>query len=587
MPDGKLLSIGCDMEIAQALGCGDAFLPLNDPAHSGVNTDDPKILIQYFIKICLTHFKRGIMSLRHNLSKEDYTYVSNLPSIETDDDFERYKLFCINHSSQKLRGMPIPSPYWFKHKTDNSWILPCAMRSRTKIALNAWDSTPNTTNGNESQHAWTNQQTGTGMSLLEAIMSAQKVDSQVAAELAAVRQHGGVFKNKHNEYSDRMGKRITRNQNTARKAMAAAGESREVAALTDQYEQAKASRRLESEREKALKAELDAKKGKASRTRIGSKHKTDNSWILPCAMRSRTKIALNAWDSTPNTTNGNESQHAWTNQQTGTGMSLLEAIMSAQKVDSQVAAELAAVRQHGGVFKNKHNEYSDRMGKRITRNQNTARKAMAAAGESREVAALTDQYEQAKASRRLESEREKALKAELDAKKGKASRTRVRRIEVTEGEASSSSGRAPKSQTSRGNARVHPYLSLEADATAVVAAPEANMHDSDSDMMMNQELYLPTQNDYDPPYDNMYDDMLVNPYATIPANRDPESMFEDETAELLRNRPAANIPAPAYENNGELFSFLANNPFAYELTPEGEFRFTGGEGEFRFTGGIQ
>lgn len=58
MPDGKLLSIGCDMEIAQALGCGDAFLPLNDPAHSGVVTDDPKILIQYFIKICLTHFKR-------------------------------------------------------------------------------------------------------------------------------------------------------------------------------------------------------------------------------------------------------------------------------------------------------------------------------------------------------------------------------------------------------------------------------------------------------------------------------------------------------------------------------------------------
>lgn len=138
-------------------------------------------------------------------------------------------------------------------------------------------------------------------------------------------------------------------------------------------------------------------------------------------------------------------------------------LFRAQKVDSQVAAELAAVRQHGGVFKNKHNEYSDRISKRITRNQSIARKAMAAAGESREVAALTGQYEQAKASRKLESEREKALKAELDAKKGKASRTRVRRTEVTEGEASSSSGRAPKSQTSRGNARVHPYLSLEAE----------------------------------------------------------------------------------------------------------------------------
>lgn len=81
--------------------------------------------------------------------------------------------------------------------------------------------------------------------------------------------------------------------------------------------------------------------------------------------------------------------------------------------------------------------------------------------------------------------------------------------------------------------------------------------------------------------------MCINPYATIPANQDLESMFEDETAELLRNWPAADIADPAYGNNKELFSFLADNPFAYELTPEGEFRFTGGEVESRFPGGIQ
>lgn len=44
------------------------------------------------------------------------------------------------------------------------------MRAKTRMELSDWDSTPNTTNGNEGQHAWTNKQTGTRLSLLEAIL---------------------------------------------------------------------------------------------------------------------------------------------------------------------------------------------------------------------------------------------------------------------------------------------------------------------------------------------------------------------------------------------------------------------------------
>lgn len=51
----------------------------------------------------------------------------------------------------------------------NDWILPCLLRSASKISPEDWDSTPATTNTGETQHAWTNSLTGIGLSPVEAI----------------------------------------------------------------------------------------------------------------------------------------------------------------------------------------------------------------------------------------------------------------------------------------------------------------------------------------------------------------------------------------------------------------------------------
>lgn len=59
-------------------------------------------------------------------------------------------------------------------------------------------------------------------------------------------------------------------------------------------------------------------------------------------------------------------------------------------------------------------------------------------------------------------------------------------------------------------------------------------------------------------------------------NTDPESMFEDEIAQNLRNRPDANNEPTPDISQDDLRYFMEYNPFAYEFTPEGEFRFTGG-----------
>ncbi len=60
-PDtGNLLSINMDMEAAQVQGLGRALLRLkiNHPEVSGINEDDPDILVQYILKLCSVHLRR-------------------------------------------------------------------------------------------------------------------------------------------------------------------------------------------------------------------------------------------------------------------------------------------------------------------------------------------------------------------------------------------------------------------------------------------------------------------------------------------------------------------------------------------------
>ena len=60
---------------------------------------------------------------------------------------------------------------WWDHKTNNSWILRSLIKCLSKMDSDDWDLTPPTTNVGESQHHWTNINTGIQLSLLEAILT--------------------------------------------------------------------------------------------------------------------------------------------------------------------------------------------------------------------------------------------------------------------------------------------------------------------------------------------------------------------------------------------------------------------------------
>ena len=59
---------------------------------------------------------------------------------------------------------------WWKHKTQNSWILPALIKSCSKMNPEDWDRTPATTNLGEAQHHWTNINTALKTLLLEAVL---------------------------------------------------------------------------------------------------------------------------------------------------------------------------------------------------------------------------------------------------------------------------------------------------------------------------------------------------------------------------------------------------------------------------------
>ncbi|KII84400.1 hypothetical protein PLICRDRAFT_32429 [Plicaturopsis crispa FD-325 SS-3] len=87
---GNLLTLGVDLELAQILGAGDSFLPTNEPVYSGITTTDPEELVQYFVRACYSHVKRGIHDLKSSINDEQFKRIMDFPYIKNDTDLDAF-----------------------------------------------------------------------------------------------------------------------------------------------------------------------------------------------------------------------------------------------------------------------------------------------------------------------------------------------------------------------------------------------------------------------------------------------------------------------------------------------------------------
>ncbi|KAE9398665.1 hypothetical protein BT96DRAFT_939946 [Gymnopus androsaceus JB14] len=204
--DGNIRAVGTDMELAMIQGLADFLLTLNEPKYSGLQAPTPEEVISYVLRICVTHFKRGVLDLRglindKVITKDDFSKMMNVPFLESRNALDDFTEWVKLKRNKKLTAFTI--------------YFTGLVRGCSKMSSDSWDLTNGTTNINEGMHSVTNKHTGIKKTLVEAVYLAREFDSQVAARLT-LSMKTGILKNPSNSVYDRMSKNASRQSSTTR-----------------------------------------------------------------------------------------------------------------------------------------------------------------------------------------------------------------------------------------------------------------------------------------------------------------------------------------------------------------------------------
>ncbi|KAJ7301875.1 hypothetical protein DFH08DRAFT_992172 [Mycena albidolilacea] len=254
---GNLITMGVDMEAAQVQGACDSFLPTNEPEFSGITTTDPDEFALYFVRACISHAKRGVTSLKTYVTPDVLKRLMDFPYLKTEEDLADFTSWISTLGIKKVQD-------WWKHKLQYPWILPSLIKSRSRIHSADWDITDSSTNLNDGQHHWTNQQTGVKLTILEAIEVARKVDFKTARKVKDSLETG-ILNNNSNNVLHRMGRNVQRKSNSLAKSRAAAQKESETNELQAQVDAAKAAKRVADQAVKDAQTVLSGAKGTSTR----------------------------------------------------------------------------------------------------------------------------------------------------------------------------------------------------------------------------------------------------------------------------------------------------------------------------------
>ncbi|KAJ7712276.1 hypothetical protein B0H16DRAFT_1342718, partial [Mycena metata] len=283
--NGHTLVMNADMEAAQALGAARSLLKTNQPQFSGITTLDPAIFATYFIKLCCGHSIRPVNDFKCLVTPEEFRRLQDFMHIDSVKALHSFTVFVEGLGVKEIRD-------WWAHKEMSDWILPCLVKSQSRILPEHWDSTPATTNTGEAQHHWTNTQTGIKLSLVEGIESARSVDWRVVEEVKSS-MTTGILPNRNNEMSQCLHRNTTRQSTAARHARESDEQGKQEAELKSQIAALKSGRKEASAAEKLLTAELKALKGAGSaRPTPGTSFTNYESVVVSSSSSGRVKTKL-------------------------------------------------------------------------------------------------------------------------------------------------------------------------------------------------------------------------------------------------------------------------------------------------------
>ncbi|KAJ6527273.1 hypothetical protein DFH09DRAFT_1094940 [Mycena vulgaris] len=196
---GNLLVTNFDMDTAQVIGFCRSVMKYNDPEYSGIPNDTPpEEVAPEFIKICWRHAKEPVHDFRALVSPEVFDRIKDFVYIDSKESLDDFSKFIYGLKIKKITG-------WWKHKEIHPWIIPCLVKSQSRLPADVWDSTPSTTNTNEAQHHWTNSLTD---------INRRTVDLDVAQDIK-MSLTTGILSNFNNEMSHRMSRNCQRQSASA------------------------------------------------------------------------------------------------------------------------------------------------------------------------------------------------------------------------------------------------------------------------------------------------------------------------------------------------------------------------------------
>ncbi|KAJ7626230.1 hypothetical protein B0H17DRAFT_563566 [Mycena rosella] len=252
----------------------------NDPEYSGIPNDTPASeAATYFVKICYRHSKAAILDFKGMVTPAQYDHLMNFMYIDSKESLDEFSDFVKKLGVKKIQD-------WWTHKEMSDWIIPCLVKSQSRIFADDWDSTPATTNTGEAQHHWTNSITGIKLSLVEAIERARVLDENVAREIQSS-MGTGILANSQNKAYHRGSRNLQRQANAAEKVRRSNDLTNSSKGINAEIAELKEGRRQSTAREKALREQLKSEKaGSTPRGKTGSR-----SAIISASSSGRVKTA--------------------------------------------------------------------------------------------------------------------------------------------------------------------------------------------------------------------------------------------------------------------------------------------------------